>query len=124
MQTGKTPINDPIRKRGIDFTGTTHTTRQEFKNEADINIMLNRFGVAGAQQRSAEYGKDIDFNIDLQTALNAVQQAKLAYAALPPNLRDKYTSWQSLLNALNEGTLELSNETIVTPPTPEVPNVP
>lgn len=90
------------------------TTRQEMKDEADINKMLSRFGVGAFQQRQATYGM-VDFDVDLQTALHAIQEAKKAYSRMPEGLKDRYPTWQSVLNAVEDGSLTFD----MTQPEPE-----
>lgn len=99
----------------IDFTDDPGKTRQEFKDEADTNILLKRFGV-GIPQKQVTYG-ETDFNIDLQTALEAVAIAKKAYKDLPADLRKQYPSWQTLLNHIESGKLTLD----LTPPKKDEP---
>lgn len=94
----------------ISFEDDPGKTRQEFKDEADTNILLKRFGV-GIPQKQVTYG-ETDFNIDLQTALEAVAIAKKAYKDLPADLRKQYPSWQTLLNHIESGKLTLD----LTPP--------
>lgn len=94
---------------------TPSLTRQEFAAEADINQLLKRFGVTS---RIPEWGKSIDFNLDLQTALGAIRDVKRAYRELPENLRAKYKSWQSLMNAIDQGRLVLNQDE---PPEPKKP---
>lgn len=106
-----------------ELSGTTFTgkgaTRQEFKDEADINKLLARYGV-GAGTRPTTFGTEVDYTIDLQQALNAITDAKHAFRNLPQNLRARYKTWQDLLNALNSGRLTMHNaEPPADPPTPE-----
>lgn len=81
--------------------------RQEDKDETDINVMLRRFGVDGVlrSQRPATYG-EVDYNIDLQGALHAVQDARTMFDRLPPELKRKYGTWQNVLNAAETGELQ------------------
>lgn len=97
---------------------TPSLTRQEFKADADINELLKRFGVT---TRLPEWGKTVDFNLDLQTALAAIRDVKRAYRDLPDNLRAKYKSWQSLMNAIDQGRLTLEREEPPKAPEPPVP---
>lgn len=87
---------------GID-TGTETPTRQEFKDEADINNILTRFGVA--QQRPLRYGDEIDYSTDLQDALHALDQVQgINDTVVPPELKEKYgDDWRKLLNAVESG---------------------
>lgn len=94
-------------RAALDFTGTPDPTRQEFKKETDVNYILNRFGVPIAK---GTWGQEVDYTLDLQNALGAITDARRAHRNLPPDLRKKYPTWQSLLNALEAGTLEMHNE--------------
>lgn len=102
----------------IDFTGTPDKARQEYKDEADINVLLGRFGVH-APQKQMVFGQEVDYNLDLQQALTAIADAKTAHRELPENLRERYPTWQSLLNALETGALTMHNEEPI--PTEEPP---
>lgn len=86
---------------GFDFS-KGGVTRQEFGQEADINYILSRFGV-NSFARPVQYG-EVDYDIDLQTALSAIEQAELGYNRLPEELRKQYPSWESVILALAEGT--------------------
>lgn len=89
----------------VDFTDSRDMARQEFKADADINLLLARYGV-GTPQRLPVFG-EVDFTLDLQKAFEAIGEAKLMHARLPENLRAKYRDWASLLNALDSGALQL-----------------
>lgn len=104
----------------LDFTGEKDYARQEFKDDADVNILLKRFGV-GVPLKQVNYGEQ-DFNIDLQQALTAVNIAREAYKSLPEGLKAKYPTWQKLLNHIESGNLKID----LTPQeeTPRPPNVP
>jgi hypothetical protein len=87
---------------GIDFTGVEEITRQEFKDDADLNILLARFGV-NTPVRQMKYGEDIDYTMDLQQALSAVEAARRTEHTIPNELRHKYTNWRDILNAAETG---------------------
>lgn len=95
--------------------------RQEYKDEADINKLLYRYGVGlVAGQRQPTWGQEIDYEMDLQTALTSIAQAKQAWAGLDPELQKAYPSWRELLNALESGQLRMH----ATEPTVEAPSAP
>lgn len=83
-------------------------TRQEFRDEADINYMLSRFGIT--QPRGTPVYGEWDDTIDLQVALQSVSDARTAYQQLPENLRDKFPSMEAMLTALENGSLLIKNE--------------
>ena len=63
--------------------------QQQFRDEADINIIMERFGRTGeliAPARMPQYG---DFNgvSDYHTAMNAVIEAQASFDALPAKIR-------------------------------------
>lgn len=89
---------------GISFEGTEAITRQEFRDEADINIILSRFGAA--QQRTDGIYTDTDYTLDLQQAFAAVEAAQKANLNVPPELRDKYPSWKEVLTGAESGEYE------------------
>lgn len=80
-------------------------TRQEFAQEADINYILNRFGV-DQQARPIQYGTTVDYNLDLQQALTALDQVKAINTTIPQELRHKYPTWRELLNATESGAYQ------------------
>lgn len=87
---------------------TAHTpegesmTRQELAPEADINLLLARFGVE-QQQRPLPTTSEIDYTMDLQQAHEAVRQAKQADYRVPDELRDKYPNWIAVLTGAETG---------------------
>lgn len=96
-------------------------TRQEFAQDADINHMLSKFGVAPARG-TPTYG-EWDDTIDLQTALDATRQAKAAYRRLPRELQEKFGSMEELVTAVENGSLRIKEEE-ATPAEPASPPIP
>lgn len=84
------------------------TARQEFKQEADINYMLSRFGIT-SPRGAPTYG-EVDETIDLQTAIESVREARDGYQRLDKELRDKFPSMEAMLNAVENGSLVLKHE--------------
>lgn len=98
---------------GIDMSDQTNkdnrdVARQEFKADADIQTILKRFGVM-SPGREIVYG-EADYTVDLQTAFDAMEEAKRAHARLSPELKERYSTWQALLNALHNGSLVINEE--------------
>lgn len=119
----RTQVDDKFdgysRATALDFTGTRDMVRNEWAADADINNIMRRFGVTGQipAQRNPEY-RATDFDIDLQSALIAVNETKAAYANLPQDLKDKYGTWVELLVAVDKGEIVI-NVGDPPPPTPE-----
>lgn len=113
---------DYSRDTGLDFDGTRDLARQEFKDDADINNILRKFGLNTPQQQPT-YGTEVDYTIDLQQALSAISQARQSWKSLPANLKEKYPDWQSLLNAIEAGTLhiDLTDQANAPRPDPAAP---
>lgn len=85
---------------GLACTPEEDKARQEFKAEADINVLLRKYGAV--PQRPLSYG-EVDFDLDLHTAINAVSQASLGYASLPEHVRRKFPDLPSLFAAIANG---------------------
>jgi hypothetical protein len=101
----------------IACTPEEDRARQEFAKDADINILLKRFGV-NLPVRHPEYGV-VDFDLDLQGAYRAVQEAREGFARLPAHLRERYPSWELLMAAVANGeavSLTPPEEPAVVPP--------
>lgn len=91
--------------------------RQEFGKEADINHMLSRFGIV--PERGAPAFGEWDDTLDLQQALTSVAEARTAYADLPDELRQKFSSMDELLKAYHSGALIIKDGEVPIPPKTE-----
>lgn len=89
------------------------TARQEFAQEADINYMLNRFGIT--PERNTPMFGEWDDSIDLQQALTSVAEARTAYRDLPDALKQKFSSMEELLTAYHKGALVIKDEAVPIP---------
>lgn len=95
---------EQLTKQGaLDCTSSKDMTRQEFKDDADINVILKKFGIDQGQ-RQMQFGEQ-DFTIDLQQALIAVDESKKAYGKIDQGLRDKFPTWQKFVNAIATGEI-------------------
>jgi phage internal scaffolding protein len=66
--------------------------QQHMKDECDINVLIERFGVTGQMPKSPlepSYG-DFSGVSDYHTALNAIKAADTAFMGLPAQLRAKF----------------------------------
>lgn len=120
------PSIDP-RQTSISFDPKDDRTRQEFKASTDIKtILLKHGGVPPG--RPLTFG-EVDYSLDLQTALSTARNAEQAWSNVPIALRRDYPNWQSLLNALQRGDVEIADGKLRqvdrTPPDePEAPETP
>lgn len=95
-------------------------TRQEFKLDTDINTILNKFGIdALTKGRQHIPGAITNYDLDLQTALTTVNSIQAQFSTVPGWLKQRYPTWQSLAEAINNGTADLKE-----PPPPPVPPTP
>lgn len=111
-------VDNPIIDAS-DRPDNKDTARQEFKEEADINYMLSRFGIT--QPRGTPTYGEWDDSIDLQIAFESIREARAGYAALPQQLRDKFRSMEDMMKALDNGSLVIKDEEAPKDPTPAVP---
>lgn len=93
--------NEEFSAASAFSSGPESHTRQEFKDESDINFLLERYG-AIPPGRTPQYGV-VNFDDDLTTAFEAVQEARAAHARLPKEIRDLYPDWQSLAEEIAKG---------------------
>lgn len=94
----------------IDCSVEPDTARQEFKDEADINVLLRKFGVRVLERSTMPYFTEIDFTVDLQGALMAREEMLDVYRTLSPELKNLYPTWTDMLNAVEKGELIIKNE--------------
>lgn len=82
-------------------------TRQEYKDEADINYMLAKFNVT--PPRGAPTYGEWDDTLDLQMAITSVKEAQAGYATLPKELREKFPSMEDFITAVDNGSLIITH---------------
>lgn len=81
-------------------------TRQEFKDDTDINVLMSKFGVMPGTNDKPIQGAEIDYDLDLQVALQTLHDARKGFNALPDDVRDKYGTLAAFLAAVEDGTFE------------------
>lgn len=104
----KTQIDFDVDNPTIDCSDDKDMARQEFKDDADINYMLSRFGIT--QPRGTPTYGEWDDTIDLQSALQSVHDARSAFRELPKELTNKFPRMEDMLAALENGSLVIKNE--------------
>lgn len=92
-------------------------TRQEFKDEADINKLMARHGLL---PRPVQYG-EWDFDQDLTSSVQARQAVDEAYQVLPVEVRRQYPDMGSVWAAIARGDLKIGSEGVEVPSTPSEP---
>lgn len=91
------------RKVVLTCEGSKDVARQEFKQDADINVMLSRFGV-NQQQRTTHFGQQ-DFTIDLQQGLNAIEETKRVYNRMSPDIKKIYSTYEKFIVGIESGAV-------------------
>lgn len=93
---------------GTECTKAEDKTRQEDATFADINNILDRFGIQSLIAKVGAKYERRDENLDLQTALHAVHTARMMYAELPDKLKERYPTLPALLAAMERGEFILN----------------
>jgi phage internal scaffolding protein len=69
--------------------------QQQFKEDSDINVIVNRFGLTGELPTNVRMPTYEDFTgvvNDFHTAANAVRAAEEAFAAMPADVRTRFSN--------------------------------
>jgi len=76
---------------GTTFDPKEDRTQQQFREDADLNVMIRRFGigVVAAAPVSAAFG-DFSTVVDFHSAMDAVARAREEFNALPAELREEF----------------------------------
>lgn len=75
--------------------------RQEFKDDADINVIMHRFG-ADAPQRPVSFGVR-DFDLGLQEGIHALETALDSYDRQPQEVKERFGSPGAYMAAVESG---------------------
>lgn len=85
---------DPAKhgRRFATDTGSETLTQQQFREEADINTIVRRFGLTGELPQAGGPGMFGDFTgiSDLESAIERVDEIRERFAALDPVVRDRF----------------------------------
>lgn len=68
-------------------------TRQEFKEESDINTIISRFGIGEHPVEAGSWTTNIDIveaTTDFQSAMNQLNQAQAEFMSLPARIRSQF----------------------------------
>lgn len=69
-----------------------HRTDQQFKDDADINVIVERFGVTGERPPTMQWPEEAEFmeTFDFQTSMNVIRKAQEAFGELPAKVRARF----------------------------------
>lgn len=79
-------------KTGLSCEGSENRTKQEFRNETDINTILKRFNVTGQLPtgvRMPSYG-DFSGVQNFMDAANAIALARESFEEMPARVRERF----------------------------------
>lgn len=95
---------------GMEFDPEEGRTQQSFRDEVDINTIVERFGLTGELPDNMRLPQSGDFTgiTDFHTAMSAVRQAQEQFMQLPGAMRERFNhDPQRLLSFLEDpGNLE------------------
>lgn len=120
----KTAVIDGNEHPTLDCTDSEDMTRQEWKHEADINTIVNRFGLTGQIALRQPVFGERDFDLDLHTGYLAQAEAQRGFLSLPRALRAKYRNPRGLLDAIHKNTFKADLEETLTAPQGAPPPAP
>lgn len=69
-------------------------TQQQFKEECDINTIVENFGITGTVPQGVRVPENAEFTTiyDYQSALNQIMEAEDAFMQMPANIRDEFNN--------------------------------
>lgn len=80
------------------------SVRQEFKDEADINNILRKFGY-DTFNNDPRFFSETDYTLDLQATIAAAYDLQEAHSNLPADLIELFPDVPSMVNAARNGEL-------------------
>lgn len=93
----RTPLNyntDRVsQETGLDCSEDKGgRTQQQFKEETDINTIVERFGISGETPPTMNFPSEQDFTeaFDFQTSMNVIVQARESFMTLPAKVRARF----------------------------------
>nr|QRQ90099.1 MAG: internal scaffolding protein [Microviridae sp.] len=102
---------------GLVVSDGEDMTRQEFKDECDVNHILRQHGY---QVRPVVYGVH-DFDSDLTAQMQSRSVFQLWYDSAPSDVREAYPDLGSFLAAFGSGAFKTGLAGVEVPSTPDSP---
>lgn len=107
-------VPENLRVRQQYSCGTELITKQEFKDECDINNILEQYkktGIINHIMQSQPSYLDLPSDLDYQTSLNTMEHASTAFATLPSAVRRYFDNDPArLLSALTDPAMRITLE--------------
>lgn len=108
-------------------TGSESLVQQHFREEADINTIVRRFGMTGQMPSGVAGGVYGDFTgiEDYASAVERIERARDGFMTLPPEVRERFGNDPGRLVDLAQSLTEDEFGELVAPvPAPVVPVAP
>lgn len=88
----KKVLSDEERAASKINTGKESRTKQSFKKQCDINVIMKKYEKTGLITHTKQHGHYGDFTnvTDYHAALNAVHEANEGFMTLPASLRKRF----------------------------------
>lgn len=120
-------VDDVSDRTGISC-GEPTRTQQNFKDECDINVIMERFGKTGqvpANMRIPTY-EDFTGVSDFHSAMNAVREASENFMELPAKVRARFDNDPQLFLEFvsNDANRSEAEALGLVPPPPAAPEIP
>lgn len=87
-----------------DSRESRDVTRQEYRDDVEVNLQLKRYGVHVPIRQGGEF-TERDYTLDLQQAIYSTEQAHNTWLHLPREIRQKYPTWKHMLDGMANGHL-------------------
>lgn len=111
-------IAELSRNMGISFDESEDMTRQEFREECDVNHILRQHGYVA---RPVQFGVH-DFDSDLTAKMQSRSLFEAWYAEAPAEVREMYADMGAFLRAFGSGAFEKGPEGVEVSSTPSEPS--
>lgn len=120
---------DAATKKTATICKEETRTQQHFKDECDINKIMERFGVTGTVPQKIRPVMQEEFEeiFDFQTAMNTVRRAQEAFMMLPSGIRARFQNNPHLFTEYfshEENRPEAERMGLVIPKPPKAPEAP
>lgn len=79
---------------GLAIAADESVTQQQFKDDADINVIVKRFGLTGEMPQFNRMPQSGDFTdvSDFHSAMNLVRQAQQGFMEFPAAIRSEFSN--------------------------------
>lgn len=85
-------VDQASNESGLDCSGDKGRTQQSFAQDADINVIVERYGLTGKMPENVPQVMQGDFEhvIDFQSAMDLIVAARESFDAMPAKVRSRF----------------------------------